>query len=75
MSVTLIPGTLSNPMRRPWVVGVIVIVLVLSRPAAQIADAYTSALALTSALTGLCTAAAYRSHFKPRMTERGHAAR
>lgn len=62
MSVTLKPGALSNPMLKPWVVGVIVIVLVVSRTATQIADAYASALALTSALAGLCTAAAYRSH-------------
>jgi hypothetical protein len=75
MSVTLNSGVLSNPMPKPWVVGVIVIVLVLSRSAAQMADAYASALALTSALAGLGTAAAYRSHRKTHMTARGHAGR
>ncbi|GGU75877.1 hypothetical protein GCM10010275_07800 [Streptomyces litmocidini] len=75
MSVTLNPGALSNPMPKPWIVGVVIIVLVLSRPAAQIADAYASALALTSALAGLGTAATYRSHRKPHMIARGHVSR
>lgn len=61
MSFTFSPGVLSNPMPRTWVIGVIVIVLVLSPSAAQVADAYASALALTSALAGLGTAAAYRN--------------
>ncbi len=75
MSVTLNSGALSNPMPKPWIVGVVVIVLVLSRSAAQIADAYASALALTSALAGLGTAAAYSSRHKPHMTARDHAGR
>lgn len=62
MSVTLDPGALSNPMPKPWVVGVIVIVLVLSPSVAQIADAYANTPALASVVAALGTAAAYRNH-------------
>ncbi|MBW5483736.1 hypothetical protein [Streptomyces bambusae] len=61
MSVALPYRDLSNPMRKSWVIAVIV-VLVLFPASAQALSTFTDAVSCLVALGGAGTAAAYRNH-------------
>lgn len=60
MSVAFPPTCVSNPMRKPWVTA-IVIVIVLVPAAAQVVSALVDAVALVALLGGVGTAAVYRN--------------
>ncbi|GHF42396.1 hypothetical protein GCM10010218_24420 [Streptomyces mashuensis] len=60
MSFACTPGELSNPVARPWVVTVIVIVLLGWPRAADVAGAYADAVALTTFVAAGGAAARWR---------------
>ncbi|MCX4700100.1 hypothetical protein [Streptomyces sp. NBC_01373] len=50
MSVTLIPGGVSNPGLKPWVITVLVVIVIVWGVAANVVSAYTDVLALVTTL-------------------------
>ncbi|MFD0380662.1 hypothetical protein [Streptomyces sp. NPDC127112] len=59
MSVALSPWDLSNPVSKPWVVAVVVLVLILYPAPAQVVGVYADVMAVIAALGS--TAAMYRN--------------
>jgi hypothetical protein len=59
MSLSLALRDLSNPVVRPWLITVVIIVLVCCKTAANIASVYADATALVAGLLVSSTAAKY----------------
>lgn len=69
VSVTVAPWGLSNPMPRPWVITVIVLVLIAWNPVGQIASAYADAVVVVGLLAACGgTAAKCSNRPRPHMT-------
>ncbi|MCX4588120.1 hypothetical protein [Streptomyces sp. NBC_01481] len=59
MSLTRVPGDLSNPSPQPWAITVIAVLVVIWRPLAEVMSVYADAMSVGALIVGCGTAAKY----------------